>query len=78
MVLFGLDQRVIYLNLIFFFLRTTILYYNSSNYPIQLIQYYQMSGSSKIDSFNITNIIFYNSQIQIKIKYSSTRFIIIV
>ena len=43
---------------LFFLLRTTILYYDSSKYPIQLTQYYQMSQSSKIDSFNTINIIF--------------------
>jgi len=37
-----------------------------------------MSESSKIDSFNIINIIFKNRLIQIKTKYLSTRFMIIV
>jgi len=51
---FGL--RVTYYNLIFF-LRTTILYNDLSKHSIQLIQYYQMFESSKIDSFNNINII---------------------
>ena len=45
------NQLVIVLNLIFF-LRITILYHESSKYPIQLSQYYQMYENSKIDSFN--------------------------
>ena len=55
----GLDQRVTHLNLIFFLLlRTTILCHDSSTYSIQLTQYYQMSKSNKINSFNTINIIF--------------------
>ena len=42
----------------FFYRLTTILYHDASKYPIQLIQYYQMTESSKIDSFNTINIIF--------------------
>ena len=41
-----------------FFLRITILYYDSSKYSIQLTQYYQMFEINKIDSFNIINLIF--------------------
>jgi len=45
-------------DLFFFLFRITILYHDSSRYLIQLIQYYQMYESSKINSFNIINIIF--------------------